>query len=99
MKKSPQKNKTKEWKFTLSKWHSLPDIYNFVGSSFIVSRVDVECHDDKSYSYDIFIAPLPQSDPLSQVYKSIMDVTRENKSKRTKKSLAKVNSAKKRKTK
>jgi hypothetical protein len=73
-----------KWKFSLHNWVYLPDIFNFVGSSFIVSDISMnKTHDDK-FDYDITIAKLPESNPDSQLYKSPMDIAKQNKRARAK---------------
>jgi hypothetical protein len=73
-----------KWKFSLHNWVYLPDIFNFVGSTFIVSDISMnKTHDDK-FDYDITIAKLPDTNPASQLYKSPMDVVRQNKKARAK---------------
>jgi hypothetical protein len=73
-----------KWKFSLHNWVYLPDIFNFIGSTFILSDIAVnKTHDDK-FDYDITIAKLPDSNPASQLYKSPMDIARQNKRARTK---------------
>lgn len=67
-----------EWKFRITIPAPINYINNFVGSTFIVNRIDTRRLEDAiTYEYDIHIMPLPESNPWSGVYKSVMRVTDE----------------------
>jgi hypothetical protein len=83
--KSPLAGAPKDkWKFSLHNWVYLPDIFNFVGSTFIVSEISMNKTHDNSFDYDITIAKLPESNPASQIYPSTMDIAKQNKRARAK---------------
>lgn len=67
--------KNKEWKFVLSEWHELPDLHKLVGSTFIISQMNMKRNADKTCTYELHLAPLPEHNPFSVIYKSVMDVT------------------------
>lgn len=89
----------KEWKFTLDQWHELPDIPAFVGSTFIINRIEMTRTNSDNFRYDIYIAPLPQQNHFSEIYKSVMDVAKSNRTKRSNKKKSKKTLAKDRKAK
>lgn len=91
----------KVWKFTLDPWVKLPDINKFLGSTFIISQIDIQRKDTQgAYKYDIYIAPIGSDVVDPNLYPSVMDVCRQNKPKwcGTKKPKAKKKPSKKSKS-
>jgi len=82
MKKINSKKRDKDWKFTLTDWKELPHINSYVGSTFVISQIETKKHNKNSFSYKIYITPIPPTNPLSETYRSIMDVAKANKAKR-----------------
>lgn len=74
-KKTKSESVKKEWKFTLDPWHELPDIHAFIGSTFVISRIDMERMDLGAYKYDIYISPISQECANANLYPSVMSVT------------------------
>lgn len=90
--------KNKEWKFVLSEWEELPDLHRLVGSTFIISQINMKRNADRTCTYELYLAPLPEHNPLSVIYKSVMDVT-DSLNRNSKKSSRKKKPAKKKKSK
>ena len=65
--------KQKEWKFQLSEWTELNDIWSLVGSSFLVTCINSVRTTEGRYNYEIVISGLPSDHPMASLYPSIID--------------------------
>lgn len=96
------KNQTAEkdtWKFTLTRWHEVPSLWRFVGSTFIINQMDTLRHEDGTYSYDIYLKPMDKYSKSGALYPSIMDISRSLKKEEREKKASRKKSAKKKKSK
>lgn len=89
MKSKKQTAKKDRWKFTLTRWHEVPSLWRFVGSTFIISQIDTLKHEDGTYSYDIYLQPIDKYSKSNGLHPSIMDIARSLKKERTIKSAKK----------
>lgn len=99
MKKKTQKTEKDSWKFTLTRWHEVPSLWRFVGSTFIINQLDTHRNEDGTYSYDIYLKPMDKYSKSNGLYPSIMDIARSLKKERLKDNKAKSKASKKKKSK